>query len=171
MSKIKILKNKKAFTLVEISIVLLLLSILAVMTVSFSNLVQVYINDTKKEYDFYEEYDKIKEEIIKSISLSDISGKTFVIKESGSSFNLKDLPQSTDSTQYICFKTDIDNTNNINISQGIIGESKKILLNEITSIKFKGVNEKLIKCTVKGEKEEAIFLISLRCGEVEINEQ
>lgn len=166
MSKIKILKNKKAFTLVEISIVLLLLSILAVMTVSFSNLVQVYINDTKKEYDFYEEYDKIKEEIIKSISLSDISGKTFVIEESGNSFNLKDS-SSNGSTKYIY----LDTGGIIKINQGVTGKFKEISLNEITSIKFEIVNEKLIKCEVKNEKETISFLISLRCGEVEKNEQ
>lgn len=164
MSKIKILKNKKAFTLVEISIVLLLLSILAVMTVSFSNLVQVYINDTKKEYDFYEEYDKIKEEIIKSISLSDISGKTFVIEDSGNSFNLKDSSQN-DSTKYIYFETG----SIIKINQGATGQFKDISLNEITNIKFSSVNnnKKLIKCEVQSKKETISFLISLRCGEVE----
>lgn len=144
--------NKRAFTLVEITIVLLLVSILSVMTVTFSNLVSSYVSDNKIEYDFYEQYGYIRNEIIEEVSKLDCDTTQFLINNSNYSLIIK----KGDVTDNILF-----------LNNELLLNSDKLntmTLSEISNITFL-INNKLIKCTVTSKtKQKLSFLIAIRCG-------
>lgn len=139
--------NKRAFTLVELTIVLLLVSILSVMTVTFSNLVGTYISENKSEYEFYEEYDYIKNEIIEKVSFLD-SNTTI--------FNVENNSLVTNKNDKIEFKNNELHYNSEKINL--------MTFTETTNMTFL-INNKLIKCTVTSKtNQELSFLIAIRCG-------
>ena len=80
--------RKRGFTLAELSVVLFLMAIIAIMTVSFSVLINNYTTGNKAEYEFLSQCSELKEDVTdyvyetSSFSLEDLSGKNFADKYS-----------------------------------------------------------------------------------------
>lgn len=72
--------RRGGFTLVELTIVLLLVAILSTMTVSFSTLVSGYAKNNRAEYEFMEQCAELKEELTLWVSMQDGTSVTFTIQ-------------------------------------------------------------------------------------------
>lgn len=72
--------RRGGFTLVELTIVLLLVAILSTMTVSFSTLVSGYAKNNRAEYEFMEQCAELKEELTLWVSMQDGTGVTFTVQ-------------------------------------------------------------------------------------------
>lgn len=72
--------RRGGFTLVELTIVLLLVAILSTMTVSFSTLVSGYAKNNRAEYEFMEQCAKLKEELTLWVSMQDGTDVTFTVQ-------------------------------------------------------------------------------------------
>ena len=88
--------GKRGFTLVELSVVIALVAILATMTISFTVLMSDFANDSRAEYEYLEEHSKLKEEISNWLAERDVTGTTFdtendLLKINDSEFNISDI--------------------------------------------------------------------------------
>lgn len=148
--------NKKGFTLVEMSVVLVLIALVSIMIISFSVLIERYIQKNNGAYNFYEECDELKRILFELVQREDEEGK--VCKVEGTS--LKGDGYSVTFRGYALVIT-IDGT-----------ESRKEF-GEIEKISFVVADTKnAVLCTaVQGGDEEdknvQTFLITMRCGTFE----
>ena len=81
--------GKRGFTLVELSVVIALLAILATMTVTFTVMMSDVSDDIRSEYEYLEDYSKAKEDISKWLKENDVAGKVFVLIEPVQNFTTK----------------------------------------------------------------------------------
>lgn len=156
--------NKSGFTLVELSVVLALLAILATMIISFSVLMSGFAKDEKKEYEFLEEYAKLKEEISEWVAKNDVTGSIFTV--------------NSETMTITVTKGGTENVvGTMNFKEGnlYLGNEEPTSFDMIDGVSFIVIESdtviesdscKLIKCVVKnnGEKIEQSFVLSLRCG-------
>ena len=127
--------GKRGFTLVELSVVMALLAILATMTVTFTVTMRDSVDASQSEYAFLEDYSKIKDEISKKLKEYDVANNQFKLDD-----------HDTDITIYP--------------SGDPLGFSKLTTEYEIT---FDPIDGKLIKCTVTSE-EDATLTMSFVCA-------
>lgn len=145
--------GKSGFTLVELSVVLALLAILATMIASFSVLMNGFASKNNEEYNFLEDYAKLKEEISEWVAENDVNGITFTV-ENGTMI----VGQNGTNPKTVSFGNGSITVNNVALLTG---------LDTIESVTFSLVGtNKLIKCEVKksGEETGQSFVFSLRCG-------
>lgn len=152
--------NKSGFTLVELSVVLALLAILATMIISFSVLMSGFAKDEKKEYEFLEEYAKLKEEISEWVAKNDVTGSIFTVNSETETMTITVTKEGTENV-----------VGTMNFKEGTlyIGNEEIPSFDMIDGVSFTVIESgscKLIKCVVKnnGEKIEQSFVLSLRCG-------
>ena len=69
--------GKRGFTLVELSVVIALVAILATMTISFTVLMSDFANDSRAEYEYLEEHSNLKEALTTWLEENDVVGATF----------------------------------------------------------------------------------------------
>ena len=144
-------KNKRGYTLLELTIVLALTAIVATMVVSFSTLVNKYNKGSRADYAFFEDCAALKKQVTQLVSENDVKGKSFdvtgnilTIGEARVSFSEEGLLK--------------------------LGESELGKFEAIDGVEF-SANDKLIKCTMHyikdgGASKEVSFVFSLRCGNI-----
>lgn len=153
--------GKSGFTLVELSVVLALLAILATMIASFSVLMNGFASKNNEEYNFLEDYAKLKEEISEWVAENDVNGITFTV-ENGTMI----VGQNETNSKTVSFGNGSITVNNVALLTGF-DTIESVTFSYITysSDEVNEVN-KLIKCEVKksGEETGQSFVFSLRCG-------
>ena len=124
-------QNKKSvgkcgFTLVELSVVMALVAILATMTVSFTALMSGFANDSRAEYEYLEEYSNLKEEISKKLKEYDATDFNFFVENYNLEINGSAITDKVDFSKY----------------------------DSIGGVKFELIDGKLIKCTTTRKNPE-----------------
>ena len=138
------MSGKRGFTLVELSVVLALVAIVTVMIVSFSIMMDKFAVSAQAEYDFLEDSNILKNQIIEQISVYDVYGYNFSVVDGSYPENNKLLiTKGDDIIEKLDFSDDNFNTS------------------------FE-VSDKLIKCTIKSSNESIFynntFVVALRCA-------
>lgn len=153
--------GRKGFTLVELSIVLVLVAILGTMTVSFTTLVSGYSGNNQKEYEFLEQCTRFKQTLTDWISDHDDTAHTFTIKKTTDNNAFTVAPGSTESNSYsVVFMSDF---------QSLHLGADTYAFSAIGSVSFSS-NGQMIKCTLTSASNENLsksFVFSLRCAKVE----
>ena len=147
---------KRGSTLVELSIVMALLSIVATMIATFSALVVTYVNRNQAKYDFIEESSAIREDIANWLSEVDSSGSVITVSSGNYSLEVstgESFTFSTSSKNY----TYTDSVSSITQANKSV-ESMKFYLSDDNSV---------LKCSVfhtekSGEVFARSFAFSLR---------
>lgn len=148
----------KGSTLVELSIVMALLSIVATMIATFSALVVTYVNRNQASYDFIEESSAIREDIADWLSKMDVSGGELAV----SSYAMESSDEAS-----LSFHSDSKSI----IYIGHAGERVIRAQKAVESVKFElSQNDTVLKCTVygsdkSGEIFKRSFAFSLRAAE------
>ena len=149
-------QGKSGFTLVELSVVLALLSILATMIISFSVLMSGFASENKAEYKFLEDHAALGETLCVWAAENDVIGSTFRINSDGTLTVIENAVEKT-----------------VSFTEGVLtlGEDRQAGLDTIDGVVF-STNGKLIKCVSyriakNGERMEQSFVFSLRCGAIE----
>ena len=148
---------KRGSTLVELSIVMALLSIVATMIATFSALVVTYVNQNQAKYDFIEEGSAIREDIADWLSEMDVAGgeiavSTYAMESSGAA-----------SISFHSASKSIIYTDN--------GGERIDTQKSVESVKFElSQNGTVLKCTVYGSDKSVeifkrSFAFSLRVAE------
>ena len=155
--------SKRGFTLVELSVVMALLAIIATMIVSFSSLAGGFVSENNKEYSFLEDYAALKQQLLSWVAENDTPDSQFTVGLLG---NL--IVKENENQKYVSF------------SEGVLSlDTKQISnLDTIRRVYFTATdkNDKLIKCTVcpfndSGETiSEISFVFSLRSDEIPVQE-
>ena len=130
--------GKRGFTLVELSVVMALVAILATMTVSFTVLMSGFANDSRAEYEYLEEYSNLKEALSNWLQENDIDGATFnafTVESNGFYVNKIE--------KHVHFENDTLYLGN---------ETKSF--DSIDSVTFAAIDGKLIKCTTTRKNSE-----------------
>lgn len=138
------MSGKRGFTLVELSVVLALVAIITAMIVSFSIMMNNFFETAQAEYDFLEDSNTLKNQIIKKISEYDNSENTISVQ------NKKLQVKSEDS----------EDSKNIDLSD-LIGDNFKV--------EFAAGENNLIRCTViskNSNSHSTSFVIALRSAQV-----
>lgn len=150
--------GKSGFTLVELSVVLALLAILATMIASFSVLMNGFASKNNEEYNFLEDYAKLKEEISEWVAENDVNGITFTV-ENGTMIVLNETNSKT-----VSFGNGSLTVNNEALLTGL-DTIESVTFSLVRTNSLVGTN-KLIKCKVikNGEETGQSFVFSLRCG-------
>ena len=135
------MSGKRGFTLVELSVVLALVAIVTVMIVSFSIMMDKFAVSAQAEYDFLEDSNILKNQIIEQISVYDVDGYNFSV---------------VDGSELLLTKDDDDEfSKNLDFSDDNFNTSFE-------------VNDKLIKCTIKSTSDDVYynntFVVALRCA-------
>ena len=163
--------GKRGFTLVELTVVMALMAILATMIVTFSSLMSDFAAKEQAEYDFLEDVSILKESLSNWIAENDVTGAIFTLtRKSG----------ETETYSRINYDTNVvgdEISNNAVMLNGDIlslsGKSPTVL-DEIAFITFECVGTNLLKCTayhyVDGQEtpEEVSFVVALRCATVDV---
>lgn len=134
--------GKRGFTLVELSVAIALLAILATMTVTFTVTMRDSVDASQSEYAFLEDYSKIKDEISKKLKEYDVANNQFKLDDN-----------DTDITIYP--------------SGDSLGFSKLTTEYKIT---FDPIDGKLIKCTITSEEDSTLtmsFVCAIRFATIE----
>ena len=144
-------KNKRGYTLLELTIVLALTAIVATMVVSFSTLVSKYNKGSRADYAFFEDCAALKKQVTQLVSENDVKDKIF-----GVTGNILTIGE-----EQVSFS-----------EEGLLklGESELGKFEAIDGVEF-SANDKLIKCTMHyikdgGASKEVSFVFSLRCGNI-----
>ena len=156
--------GKRGFTLVELTVVMALMAILATMIVTFSSLMSDFAAKEHAEYDFLEDVSVLKESLSNWIAENDVSETKFTLTER----------KTVNGINY--FSSVISPVNPVKFSNGILTlyPESDIVLDEIAFITFEYVDTNLLKCTayhyVDGEEDPNTisFVVALRCATVEV---
>ena len=148
-------KNKRGYTLLELTIVLALTAIVATMVVSFSTLVSKYNKGSRADYAFFEDCAALKKQVTQLVSEEDVLGANFKVDGE------------------ILAITNAENEKKFTFSEECLlklGESELGKFEAIDGVEF-SANDKLIKCTMHyikdgGASKEVSFVFSLRCGNI-----
>ena len=130
--------GKRGFTLVELSVVMALLAILATMTVTFTVTMRDSVDASQSEYAFLEDYSAYKEALTDALKASDVANNKFYV--TGNEIKLND--------------------------HLLVDEEMTKLLRGLYEVKFEAIPEttaKLIKCTVTSN-EDATRTMSFVCA-------
>ena len=138
------MSGKRGFTLVELSVVLALVAIVTVMIVSFSIMMDKFAVSAQAEYDFLEDSNILKNQIIEQISLYDVAGNEFsVVDGSDTENDYLEITKDDAPTEKLVFG---DNDFDITLE----------------------TNGNLIKCTIKSTNKSVFykntFVVALRCA-------
>ncbi len=149
-------RGKRGFTLVELSVVLALLAILATMTVTFSTFMNGIAAKNQAEYDFYADSTTLKDELRVFLAEKDVQGGVLSIAEDGRLVATVDGEES-----HVTFKN----------NRLFFGETEsQERFEAIDGISFETC-EKLVKCVtfceINGECFENSFVLSLRASQIE----
>ena len=148
-------RGKSGFTLVELSVALALVAIVTTMMVSFSVAFKGFVNSNESEFAFYEDSDKLKQELGAWLAENDEPDCVF------------------STTSNISLNVEIGaNGKAANFARGVLymGDKRVEGLNAIDGATFE-VSEKLIKCTtyrkrgIKG-RAECSFVFYIRSGRI-----
>ncbi len=154
--------GRKGFTLVELSIVLVLVAILGVMTVSFTTLVSGYSGGIQKEYEFLEQCDRFERTLTDWAGECDSAGHSFTVYS-----NVLKSQKSSETTSIdIKFKSDSH-------SLHFGGSSDTYVFSAIGGVTF-AKHGQMIKCTLTCASDDSIqksFVFSLRCADVNPTEE
>ena len=147
--------GKCGFTLVELSVVLTLLAILATMIISFSVLMSAFAEGSKVEYAFLEDHAALKDALCSWVAENDEAESQFRIP------NNSTLSLTKPGTGRVVL-----------FSNGVLsmGAEQVADLGSIDSVVFTA-NDKLIKCVtsgtgMNGERIECSFVLFIRCGSI-----
>ena len=156
--------GKRGFTLVELTVVMALLAILATMIVTFSGLMSDFVAKEQAEYDFLEDVSTLKESLSNWIAENDVDGAKFTLTEK----------KTVNEIDY--YSSVISPINQVKFSNGklTLYPETTVPLDEISYITFEcvGTNLNLLKCTayryVDGEEtpKTISFVVALRCATV-----
>ncbi len=146
-------RGKGGFTLVELSVVMALVAILATMTVSFSVLMNGFAKNNKIEYQFSEESAAVKKSFSSWVTENDVMDSVFTVRTDGT---LSVSVAGEEKTVSL-----LDSTLMIDGAQSAAYET-------VEGMYFRA-NDKLIQCVIyrlsdEGERIERSFVFSLRCG-------
>ena len=145
-------RDKGGFTLVELTIAIALVAILAAMIASFSVLMSNFAKSSTTEYTFLDDSSALKDKLTEWMAEEDSEGSVFLIKDGSLTANGED----------VVFKN----------GELLFSEKKASGLGAVDRITFSASEDgKLIKCNVykitESDKElESSFVFSLRCATV-----
>ncbi len=143
--------GKQGYTLVELSVVLLLIAILAGMIASFSALANKHAQDVRREYAFMEQCSTLRQELGDWIALNDQSGATISVSEDG--------------TELIIIVTDVKLKAKFSDRFLYLGNGTTEL-DKLSSVSF-SVTDGIIKCVASdGNKLQQALAFAVRCGTV-----
>ena len=146
-----IINGKRGFTLVEICVVLMLVSIITVMVVSFTVLVGNHSRNQLSDFEFLEDFTDLKAEINAWVREYDTAGANFFISEGRLSVSLDD-----GSEEIFDVKSELE---------------------EIKSLSFElSESTKMIKCNVYKDSEQSgdaplSCSFAIRIAEISASEQ
>lgn len=146
--------SRKGFTLIELSVVLVLVALVATMTVSFSVLIGNYVTKNNSAHKFYEQCAELRQTLSELVLREDEEGQACEVAESG----------LTGTGYALTFSENVL----VITTQGGAGEEKTF--SEIAELHFEvAPGGRAVKCTAvkAGEEEDGnvqTFLIALRCG-------
>lgn len=145
--------SRKGFTLIELSVVLVLVALVAAMTVSFSVLIGKYVTKNNSTHKFYEQCAELRQTLSELLLREDEEGKECFVSDSalqGSGYSLAFAENA--------------------LAVTIGGTEEEKAFGEIASLKFEVCpGGRAVKCTAvkAGEEEDGnvqTFLIALRCA-------
>lgn len=141
--------GKRGYTLVELSVVLLLIAILTGMIASFSALANQHAQDVRKEYAFVEQCSTLRQELGDWIALNDQSGASVTVDDAGATLTI-----TAGSTLV-----------KASLVKGVLhlGDGA-IELGKLSSISF-SLTDGIIKCVASdGGSLQQAFAFAVRCG-------
>lgn len=150
--------GRKGFTLVELSIVLVLVAILGTMTVSFTTLVSGYSGSNQKEYEFLEQCTRFQQTLTDWVSEYDSSDYNFTVFSATVLQPSKLQFSSTSTDKPTASFSESDNCLSL-------GDTKSTF-SMIGSVEF-AHKEQMIRCTLTCARDESLqksFIFSLRCA-------
>ena len=155
--------RKRGFTLVELTVVMLLSTLIVFMVVSYSRLISDHVKDSRERYDFFEDSATFKNELSEWMSLYDEPDAVFAVK------NGKLMLDHYGSGEHL---------HEFMFRQGTleIGNLKVENLNSIDKAEFFALSDEsgkgIIKCVLSrydrdGNKEdESVLIFAPNCSEV-----
>lgn len=161
----RIVKKHNGSTLIEMSVVLALLAILATMTVSFSSLVGNFVGSNKNEYTFFEECSVIKATVSDLLSSNDELNT--VCKVSQNSLTIeKTVMLFSEESRSLTITDD---------GASVKENTFKTVNNIVFEFDKSATENRIIKCSVYGNINEnselsQSFILSLRCATLSAEE-
>lgn len=149
--------RKRGFTLVELTVVILLTTLITSMVVTYSRLVSDHVKDSRVRYDFFEDSATFKAELSAWMSLYDEDGAVFTAEDGKLSLNHRGHELHTLRFRHGTLE---------------IGSLKVENLNAIDKVEFFASKNGVIKCVLSrydrdGNKEdESVLIFVPRCAEV-----
>ncbi len=156
--------RRRGTTLVELSIVVALISMIAVMTVSFCTLIGTYVQRTNGRYDLLHECELIRSEVSDWLSARDDAASTCEV--AGDSLSIGGDTVSFSPGSHALRITDGGRTHNVSLDA---------VTDVVFSVGSDGADVILLKCTVTGAESDSgtntmSFLLPFRIGGLEEKE-
>lgn len=144
--------GKQGYTLVELSVVLLLIAILTGMIASFSALANKHAQDVRREYAFMEQCSTLRQELGDLIALNDQSGAKISVSEDGTELRI--------SVEDTMLTASFSGDGVLHLGNGTTE------LDKLSSVSF-SVADGIIKCVASdGNKLQQALAFAVRCGTV-----
>ena len=150
-----VMRDKRGFTIVELSVVLALMAILVTLIISFSVLMSGFAEGNKVEYAFLKEHATLKDALCSWVAENDGPDSVFSIDNDG--------------TLTVTANGDARTVSFVDGALSLAG-ARIMWLDAIDGVVFT-VNDKLIKCVTyrnreNGEPIECSFVLSIRSGKI-----
>lgn len=146
--------GKRGYTLVELSVVLLLIAILTGMIASFSALANQHAQDVRKEYAFVEQCSTLRQELGDWIALNDQSGATITANDGTLTITVNGTSVTASLVEGV-----------LHLGDGTIE------LGKLSSVSF-SLTDGIIKCVASdGGSLQQAFAFAVRCGTVNVSTQ
>lgn len=150
--------GKRGYTLIELTIAMALLAVVAVAVVSFYQLMNGTLRDNRDTYEYLEDHDALQKTFEEWAAEKDVPGSVFKVGEDGK-----------------LTVTENGNSYKVSVSNGnlFLGGEYLSGFDEVSGISFETEGTgTLIKCITyhehkDGSRMESCFVFSLRCGEIQ----